>query len=230
MGLPPGPPLESRRVFHSRDVDETRAWLRGKEFWFDPIGRQAARPDVRMNGIYLPSLYLGYLQYGIAASIHAAPARDDYWVQLPIRGMLAANFGGDDIACDQRRAVVLSPTRDDYYVMRSDAGGARIHVCLKRDAMLRQLGALLGEPVDRPFEFAPALDLTAGHGRSLASYLLMAANDLEHNDAALLEPVMVGMFEQFILTGLLLMGRFAVDYRRRFGESPSATLRRGKRS
>ena len=24
--------LESRRIFHSRDVDETRAWLGGKEY------------------------------------------------------------------------------------------------------------------------------------------------------------------------------------------------------
>src|SRR5262245_46721478 len=222
MGLPPAPLLESRPVFHSRDVDETRAFLRGKEFRFDPVGRPAPRPDVRLNGIYLPSMYLGYLQYGIAASIHAAPARNDYWVQLPIRGMLAANFGGDDIACDPRRAVVLSPTRDDYYLMRSDAGGARIHLCLKRDAMLRQLSVLLGEPVDRPVEFEPALELTSGHGRSLASYLLMAATDLEHSDAALLDPMMVDMFEQFILTGLLLSHRHSYSERLRRGEKPIA--------
>jgi AraC-like DNA-binding protein len=222
MGLPPGPLLESRRVFHSRDVDETRAWLRGKEFRFDPVGRPAARPDVRMNGIYLPSMYLGYLQYGIAASIHAAPARNDYWVQLPIRGLLAASFGGDDIACNPQRAVVLSPTRDDYYLMRSDADGARIHLSLNRDALLRQLSVLLGEPVDRPIEFEPALELTSGHGRSLASYLLMAATDLEHSDAALLDPITVGMFEQFIVTGLLLSHRHSYSERLRRRDKPIA--------
>ena len=44
------PLLDCRRVFHSRDADETRAWLRGKEFHFEPLGRQTRRPDVRMNG------------------------------------------------------------------------------------------------------------------------------------------------------------------------------------
>ena len=77
-------------------------------------------------------MYLGYLQYGVKAMVRAAPARNDYWVQLPISGSLDARFGGDDIACSPRRAVVLSPTRDDYYSMRTDAGSARIHLCIKR--------------------------------------------------------------------------------------------------
>ncbi len=179
------PLLDCRRVFHSRDADETRAWLRGKEFQFEPLGRQTVRPDVRMNGVYLPSMYLGYLQYGVKAMVHAAPARNDYWVQLPISGALDARFGGDDIACSPRRAVVLSPTRDDYYSMRTDARSARIHLCIKRDALLGQLASLLGEPVDRPIEFDPALALTSGYGRSLAGYLLMAAADFEQPDATL---------------------------------------------
>jgi AraC-like DNA-binding protein len=196
--------LECRPVFHSQHVDETRAWLRGKEFRFDPLGRQTARLNVRMNGVYLPSMYLGYLQYGVEAMIRAAPARNDYWVQIPIRGSLDATFGGDTIACSPRSAAVLSPTRHDYYLMRSDASGARIHISINRDALLRQLGALLGEPVDQPVEFDPALALTSGYGRSLAGYLLMAVADFEQPDATLHNPIMMTMFEQFIMTGLLL--------------------------
>jgi AraC-like DNA-binding protein len=214
------PLLEDRRVFHSRDVDETRAWLRGKEFQFDPLGRQTARPDVRMNGVYLPSMYLGYLQYGVKAMIRAAPARNDYWVQMPIRGALDASFGGDNVACGPHRAVVLSPTRDDYYLMRSDAGGARIHVSINRDALLRQLAALLGGPVDQPFEFDPALALTSGYGRSLRGYLLMAVADFERPDATLSNPIMSAMFEQFIMTGLLLAHPHAYSERLRQRENP----------
>jgi AraC-like DNA-binding protein len=222
MRLSAAPMLESRRVFQSRDVDETRAWLRGKEFRFDPLGRPAVRPDVRMNGIYLPNMYLGYLQYGVAATVQAAPARNDYWVQLPVRGALDASFGGDSIACDSYRAVVLSPTRNDYYVMRSDAGSARIHISLKRDALLRQLALLLGEPVDAPIEFEPALELTFGYGRSLARYLLMAATNFEHADAALLNPIMIDMFEQFIMNGLLLSHPHNCSERLRRCEKPIA--------
>ncbi len=198
-----GPLLESRRIFHSRDVDETRAWLGGKEFRFDPLGRQSVRPDVRVNGIYLPNMYLGYLQYGVPAVVRAAPTRNDYWVHLPIRGSLEASFGSDEIVCNPRRAVILSPTRDNNSV-RLDADSARIHIYFHRDALLRQLTALLGEPVDQPVEFDPALALTSGYGRSLASYLLVAVADFEQPNATLENPVIMTMFEQFIMTGLLL--------------------------
>jgi AraC-like DNA-binding protein len=214
------PLLESRPVFHSRHVDETRAWLRGKEFRFDPMGRNAARPDVRMNGVYLPSMYLGYLQYGVEAMIRAAPARNDYWVQLPIRGSLDASIGGETIACSPRRAVVLSPTRDDYYFMRSDASGARVHICINREALLRQLAALLGEPMDRAVEFEAELALTSGYGRSLAGYMLMAVADFERPDATLHNPIMTSMFEQFIMTGLLLAHPHTYSERLRRRERP----------
>src|SRR4029453_16569274 len=89
--------LENRRIFHSRDVEETWAWLRGKEFRFDLPGRRTVQPDVRVNGVYLPNMYLGYLQYGVQAVVRAAPTRSDYWVHLPIRGSLDASFGSNTI-------------------------------------------------------------------------------------------------------------------------------------
>jgi hypothetical protein len=220
MRLGTAPLLECRPVFHSRDVDETRAWLRRKEFQFDVLGRPTARPDVRMNGVYLPGMYLGYLQYGVKTMIRAAPARNDYWVQMPICGSLEATFGRDSIACSTHRAVVLSPTRDDYYSMRSDAGGARIHLCIDREALLGQLAALLGEPVDQLIEFEPGLTLTSGYGRSLAGYLLMAAADFEQPHATLRNPIMMTMFEQFIMTGLLLGHPHSCSDRLRQREKP----------
>jgi AraC-like DNA-binding protein len=212
--------LENRRIFHSRDVDETRAWLRGKEFRFDLRGRQTVRPDVRVNGIYLPNMYLGYLQYGVQAVVSAAPTRSDYWVHFPIRGSLDANFGGDTIACNPRRAVILSPTRDNYNSMRLDADCSRVHIYFHRDALLRQLTALLGEPVDQPLEFDPELALTSGYGRSLASCLLLAVSDFEQSDAMLENPIMMTMFEQFIMTGLLLAHAHSCSERLRRCERP----------
>lgn len=215
-----GPLLECRRIFHSRDVDETRGWLRGKEFLFDLLGRQTVRPDVRVNGVYLPSMYLGYLQYGVQAVISAAPTRNDYWVHLPIRGSLDASFGGNTIACNPQRAVILSPTRDSYNSMRLDADCSRIHIYFHRDALHRQLTALLGEPVDQPVEFDPNLALTSGYGRSLASYLLLAVADFEQSDATLENSIMMTMFEQFIMTGLLLAHAHTCSDRLRRCEMP----------
>jgi AraC-like DNA-binding protein len=214
------PLLECRRVFHSRDVDETRAWLHSKEFRFDPLGRRLARPDVRVNGVYLPSMYLGYLQYGMEALVRAAPTRNDYWIHLPIRGSFDAHFGGDQISCNPRRAVILSPTRDNYSSMRLEAGSARIHFYLSRETLLRQLTALLGEPVERATEFEPALVLTSGYGRSLASFLLMAIANFEQPDATLRNSIMMTTFEQFIMTELLLAQPHTYSERLRRHEKP----------
>jgi AraC-like DNA-binding protein len=220
MRVATGSRLEGRRIFRSREVDETRTWLRGKEFQFDLPGRQTVRPDVRVNGVYLPNMYLGYLQYGVQAEVSAAPTRSDYWVHLPIRGSLDASFGGDTIACHPRRAVILSPTRDNYNSMRLGADCSRIHIYFHRDALLRQLTALLGEPVDQPVEFDPELALTSGYGRSLASCLLLAVSDFEQSDAMLENPIMMTMFEQFIMTGLLLAHAHSCSERLRRCERP----------
>jgi AraC-like DNA-binding protein len=88
--------------------------------------------------------------------------------------------------------------------MQLDAGCARVHIYFHRDALLRQLTALLGEPMDQPLEFEPILARTSGYGRSLAGYLLAAVADLERPDAMLDNSIMMTMFEQFIVTGLLL--------------------------
>jgi AraC-like DNA-binding protein len=88
--------------------------------------------------------------------------------------------------------------------MQLDADCSRIHIYFHRDALLRQLTALLGEPVDQPVEFDPELTLTSGYGRSLASCLLLAVSDFEQSDAMLENSIMMTMFEQFIMTGLLL--------------------------
>jgi AraC-like DNA-binding protein len=213
MRLGTSPLLEGRRIFHSRDVDETRAWLRSKEFQFDLLDRKNVRPDVRVNGVYLPNMYVGYLQYGMQAVVRAAPTRKDFWIHLPVRGSLTAEFGSDNIVCNTRRAVIMSPTRHNYNSMRLDADCARVHIYFHQDALLRQLTALLGEPMDQPIEFEPALALTSSYGRTLASYLLAAVADLERPDA-------MTMFEQFITTGLLLSHPHTCSERLRQREKP----------
>jgi transcriptional regulator GlxA family with amidase domain len=48
------------------------------------------------------------------------------------------------------------------------------------------------------------MDLTTGHGRLLARYVLMAVASLDEADPVLLNPIAASAFEQFILTALLL--------------------------
>src|SRR4029077_12383364 len=77
--------LEKQRIFGSQEPDEARAFLRGKEFRFDVSRAVAKQLDVQINGLYLPNLYIGYIQYGSPAEIRSNPTRTDYWLQLPLR-------------------------------------------------------------------------------------------------------------------------------------------------
>jgi AraC-like DNA-binding protein len=198
------PLLEDFAVFHSCDRDEAQAWLRKVEMWLDYPARPDGQLDVRLNGIYLPGMYLGYAQYGSAILMRASPARDDYWIQLPLSGHLEATVGRDLINCNPDCAWIASPTRDDYYMYRSHAGCARIHLCLNKSAISRQLEALLDEPLCAPLEFAPVMDLTTGFGNSLARLVLMVATNLDRAGSMYLAPATMLALEQFVLTAVLM--------------------------
>lgn len=204
MRIDGAPLLERLRLFHSRDPEETRAFLNGKDYRFEIPRREAGQLDARINGVYMPGVYVGYAQYG-GASVALSPGRErpDTWIQLPLRGRLEARVGRDTIDCGPDRAVIASPVRETCRLV-SEAGSTRIQLALTRSALLGQLAALLGEPPDAPLDFAPALDLTGGYGRSLARHVLMAVADLEDGGSILASPVTMSAFEQFIISALLL--------------------------
>src|SRR5262245_9211757 len=172
------PLLEQLRIFHSRNVEETGAFLRAKDYRFDIARRQAHQLDARLNGVYLPDLYLGYVQYGGAAvELSPSPARTDTWLHLPLRGRLEVSIGRESIVCTPQLATIISPTRERCR-LGSEADSSRIQLSLTKAALTAQLAALLGEQPSAPLDFAPAVDLTEGCGRSLARYVLMAVADL----------------------------------------------------
>lgn len=199
-----GPLLEHHRVFHSRDAEETRAFLGRKDYRFDPGWRRDRQLDARLNAVYMPNLYIAYIHYGtVSVALTPGRARKDYLIQLPLRGHLETRIEGHSITCSPERAAIASPGGEKCQFL-SSADSARIQLCITGDALTGQLAALLGEPPDAPLDFAPAMDLATGYGRSLASYVLTAVADLEQPDSALLNPITISLFQQFIMTGLLL--------------------------
>lgn len=202
MGKGTAPRLERQKIFHSRDVEETRAFLRGKEFRFDVVPRDTRRLDVHINGVYLPGMFIGYIQYGSPVTVRATPARDDYWIQLPVRGCIETTTGHVSVTCDARHAAVCAPMEEN--LLRSEAGSARFNVSLTRGAMIRQLTMLLGEVPRQMVAFEPMVDLTSGYGRSLARHLHFAVGELECEDSMLWEPSAMARFEVSLITGLLL--------------------------
>jgi AraC-like DNA-binding protein len=197
------PLLRRHRIFCSSDTEEARTFLKSKEFRLELASRQPRELDMCINGVYLPGMYIGYIQYGPPVEVRAV-ARDDYWVQLPIRGQMEVVSGGDNVICDSSRAAVASPTCHDYYVVRSGEGCAGIRLCLHKAHLIGQLTALLGEPPRSPLEFASEMDITQTHGQTLARYLLMAVADFEASGSILRNPILIGALEQFIATCLLL--------------------------
>jgi AraC-like DNA-binding protein len=204
MSLGLGPLLERHRVFHSRDTEETRAFLGGKDYRFDPAWRRDRQLDARINAVYMPSLYIAYIHYGtVSVALTPGVARKDHLIQLPLSGHLETRIGGHSIACSPQRAAIASPGREKCQFL-SSADSARIQLCITGDALTGQLAALLGQPPDAPLDFAPAMDLAAGYGQSLARYVRTAVADLDQPDSVLLNPITMSMFQQFIMTGLLL--------------------------
>src|SRR5437868_12954905 len=108
--------MERFPVFRSRDSEETRAFLDEKQFRFDMAPRQRPALGAQLNGVYLPSMYLGYIEYGGAAvATTATSRRSDYWIQIALRGNIEVAAGRDVIACDaahaalERRAKPIAP-------------------------------------------------------------------------------------------------------------------------
>jgi len=193
--------LRGHPLLRSRDPEELGAYLHAWGYQL-LVGRQAARQlDACFNGVFLPNLTLGYYHYGAPVEVRTSPTNDNHWILWPLRGQSEMITGRVAVTCGPGRAMVVSPTQTSFF--RSQ-GGARLHLRLNGAGLLRRLVALLGEPLDRPLEFAPEMILNEGYGRGLSAYLRLAIADLEQTGSILGSPITVNSFEEFIMTGLLL--------------------------
>ena len=198
---------EWRRIFHGRDVEETRAYLRkgfGDDVRFDPARRQDRRIDVRSDGIDLPSMFIHQARLGAGFAIEGRQADPHYVVFLPLRGCIEASALGSSIVCDPRRAFILCRPTMPAALLRAQAPVTALVLRLSQAAVARQLAALLGEPVDAAPEFALAMDLTEGYGQSFARYLLLAMTDFKQAQSTPWNPIMINGFEDFITSKLLM--------------------------
>jgi AraC-like DNA-binding protein len=150
----------------------------------------------------MPSMYVGYIQYGAPVSVGATPVDPDYWLQRPIRGDFETMVGRESVPCDALHGVLLSPLRE--YSMRVAPASARLNLALKTGALTHQLVALLGDTPEAALDFAPGLKLAEGHGKSLARFTRLAVCEFDRVDSVLSNAITVSAFEQFVMIGLLL--------------------------
>lgn len=196
------PPLRHHAIFHSTDADDARAFFAGKQVALALQGDGAGPAlDTQVNVAYLPNVELCYLQYGVAATARIGTHRDDYRIQLPLHGRAETDFGGERLVCHPGMAAITSPTAQQ--TIRSGADCGRLLVMFSREALTRHLSALLGEGVDAPLRFAPAMAVGSGPGRSLASLVELAVGDLDRDASGLMQPLAASQFEQLLMTMLL---------------------------
>ncbi len=197
------PLLHKRRVYASRNADETSAFMAAKEFLLDLSPRDAGAFDFIANVAYMPGSYLGYIQYGAAATIKVPDlrVRDDYFVHLPVRGACEIINGAGSAICLPNQAVFSSPRGHRTH---SQAGSSRLTLSVTRATLLGRLAALLGEAPTGTLDFAPVMDLTSRPGRRLMRHVQLALEELDEADEAMRDPRFLGMYEELIVTAMLL--------------------------
>lgn len=194
--------LQHRRVSASRDPDATLAFMKEREFLLDLHPREVRQFDFAAGALFLPSSYIGYIQYGAETLVHvpADRVRDDYFIHLPIDGAAEVTNRAGTIICDRRHGVISSP---DGHVMRSQRGSSRITVSLTQSAMMAHLAGLLGHTPKQRLEFAPSIDFNSPAGRRFNRHVRMAIADLD-DPTPVHSPIITSIYEQLIMTGLLL--------------------------
>jgi AraC-like DNA-binding protein len=197
------PLLQRLSILRSRHFPSAEAFLATRHITLELNGPAADQAlfDVHYNGVYLPGIWLGYIGYGSRVTAHISPHRRDFWVHIPVHGRFESAIGRQHIEADEQHGIVTSPS--DVNVMKSASGAGRLSLCIKGDALMRQLAALIDSEPRTALEFAPEVDLRRGFGLSLACILRGAAADLERGDW-LLCPSLASRFEQTIMSALLL--------------------------
>ena len=198
------PLLENHPQFHSANAEAVQAFLDIVRFKFDPAIGEKVPLDMRINGVSLPGMYIGYLQFGKAGTTWAPPARNtDYWFVLPVHGSLETTVHKDVVDCDPRRGVLSHPSRTGH-LLRAQTGCGRLTIMLTESAVRCQLSALLGAPFGPSPDFTPAIDVVEGYGRTFGGYLRLAIDDFEHGSSMLSSPLLMRQFEDLVFTTLLL--------------------------
>jgi AraC-like DNA-binding protein len=204
------PLLGSRPLLRTRSLEETRAFLAGRAI---ELSAPRVAPDVRINGVHLSGLFIGYVAYGAPAKVRfrdgssmwrdrfpREAASGDYWLQLPLHGPMGALLEEGAFDCDVRRGVAVSP--GGRAELRSAIDSGRLSVSIRPSALERHLATLLNDMPRAPLRFRPQMRLDDGPGRRLCAILRWAAAELDAG-GSMMEPRVAADLEHCVITWLL---------------------------
>lgn len=205
MGEAIGGLLSRYEIFASKNLDETYAFMEDRAaHFFEMSPRDSGTLDVVSRMVILPNINMGRIYYGPAV---LAGARDlgrpeRFLISIPLRGSSELANKTRSLECSPARSFVVSSTEE--YTMRSAAESDRLTLHITKSAVMMQLAALLGDEPERRLEFLPELDFGTAHGRRLRRQAHLAIADLDEAGPEGANPLMMNMYEQLIITGLLL--------------------------
>jgi len=197
------PQMHNRRVHASRNVEQVAAFMASKELRLDLSPRAADQFDFIANAAYMPGSYLGYIQYGAAATIQVPQvrARDDYWLHVPARGSWEVHNSVGTALCSPEQAVFSAPVGHHTFC---EAGSACFVLSVSRATMLGRLAMLMGDAPGRPLDFAPVMNLASRPGRRLLRHLQLSLEELDEPDESQRSAAFLHMYEELIVNAMLL--------------------------
>lgn len=154
-----------------------------------------------LHAVQLRELTVGYLDYVTEVTIRVPELPDDYFVLMPMAGASRTSNGGEVVEATSIRAV--TPLPGSTTEMHWDVGSPHLILRISRRALDTHLTRLLGHSLDRPLEFALALDMSAEFANRWNSAIQLLHTELYHDDSLLQQGIGIGPLEEFVMSALL---------------------------
>lgn len=196
------PRLAESQPYLTNDLDEARTHI-GSLFVpheLDVLGRNQVL-DVCIGRAQIEGVSLIYHRHGASVRVRPQPLRDFFLLQIPIRGEAYVKVDQQEIYCNSRQAVMISPTSG--VGMRFGQGCEQLIVRVERTDLERHLEQQLGRPIASPLQFAPAVSLTTTGAREIGSLLQFMTISLTANEGLGRSPMARSNMASLLMSGLL---------------------------
>lgn len=212
----------TRNVFRSPDLDETRHAIAQVycEHELNVVGR-AQRLDAALAAWDFGKVSIGYKRHGANVVIRPGRLGWYYGINLLVKGSDVTSCDRSEVESRAGSAIVLSPTQE--IEMRWGADCEHLSLRIDRETLERELSRMLGQEVDTPVVFDPAMGLSRRESSGWAATVAFALDEIRQGSESLRHPLVRSRVEQLIIDQLLLAQQHTFSEQLRTGHSPART-------
>ena len=162
--------LASFNPYMTTDLDEAREHISALfvPHRLDVVGRNQLL-DVHISRAKLAGISLIYHRHGACVSVRPQLLRDFFLLQIPIRGKAFVTVDKQEVHCNPKQAVMISPTLG--VEMTFGEGCEQLIVRIEKTDLELQMEQHLGRRLDLPITFTPAVPLDSSSAREITSLL-----------------------------------------------------------